>query len=103
MNGDLPRLDSIVQYWHDTRFEWSDGNPIYLGKSPEHNKATDEDGWKIWKFIWSGSDLILRQGPMHGTWDDRASLDWYETSMVTEAGQDILTEDGLEILTEDSR
>ena len=61
--------------WEDQRLEYSTGDLIYKGAHEKHNAGTDDSDWFIWKFTWSGSDIIrieLRKGP----WDDRATLGW---------------------------
>jgi len=59
------------------RYEFSGDLPIYsaVHKSPT---AADSDGnWLVWKYTYDGnSKLSLIQGPIRGSWNDRASLGW---------------------------
>lgn len=63
-------------YWKDKRFEWSGDDLIYMGTNRTSKASTSEKNWYIWKLTWSGADLIRLQGPLEGSWDDRATLGW---------------------------
>ena len=58
------------------KIEYSDGDLIYLGKHHIHRAATNDSGWSISKFTWSGGNIIRDEGPLKGAWDNRASLNW---------------------------
>ena len=77
--GGVRSRDHIINldcYWRDQRFAYSGTEVAYRGVHHFHNTATDEDTWEIWKYTYS-SDLIVRiEGPLRGSWDDRASLGW---------------------------
>lgn len=67
----------LGMYWHDQRFEYSGSDLIYMGVHRLHNTAITDGEWAIWKFTWDGSsNLVRQQGPLEGTWDGRAALDW---------------------------
>ena len=59
--------------WYDQRFDMTSGNIDYIGRSLTH-KSSD---MLIWKYSFDASDNITRiEGPLMGTWANRASLDW---------------------------
>ena len=63
--------------WKNKRMDYdASGNLIYRGLAPDLNTKTGEDKWYIWKYIWTGNDLEKILGPAHGSWDNRASLEW---------------------------
>ena len=70
-----PSTDESV-YWNETRFDFTTGDLDYLGKHEMAGAATSDDGWLIWKFAWSSSLPTKIQGPLTGSWDNRASLLW---------------------------
>lgn len=67
---------STEEYYKRKLFEYSDGKLIYMGKNSNNNAPTAAIGWSIWKFSYSGDDIIGIEGPLIGAWDDRATLDW---------------------------
>jgi hypothetical protein len=62
--------------WHDQRMAYNTGQLIYFGKNLTHKAATDATTWNIWKYTWDGSDCTRIEGPLVGSWDNRASLAW---------------------------
>lgn len=60
----------------DTRMEYSGENIIYKGIHATHDAVTSNTSWLVWKFTWSGGNLIRIEGPLEGSWDNRASLGW---------------------------
>jgi len=72
-----PYLGASDIKWRHKKFSYTSGNLIYLGKSLNHNPSTSAGQlWWIWKFIYSGTDVIDIIGPLSGNWDDRATLTW---------------------------
>lgn len=64
-------------YWKDQRFDYTSGDLDYKGLSQIHKAATDiGDLWWIWKYTWSGANLVRIEGPLNGVWDSRAALGW---------------------------
>jgi len=63
-------------YWKDSRYDSTSGNLDYKGLNRIANSSGSESNWQIWKFTWSSGNLIRKQGPIEGKWDDRASLGW---------------------------
>jgi len=63
-------------FWQVVRFEWAGANPLYKGCHYEAGAGTDDAEWEIWKFSLTGSDITLIEGPIKGSWDNRASLAW---------------------------
>ena len=62
--------------WKATRLDYTSGDLDYKGLH-ENNKANTDDGnWRIWKYTWSGDNPVLIEGPLSGSWDNRASLEW---------------------------
>ena len=68
-----PLADSIPA---DTRFEYVSGNLTYKGIHATHKAATSDTAWLIWKYSWSGGNLVRIEGPLEGSWDGRAALAW---------------------------
>jgi hypothetical protein len=64
-------IDDLV-----ARMEYSGGNITYRGCHRVVNIATSDKEWLVWKYTWTGSDLTMIQGPLRGSWEDRASLGW---------------------------
>ena len=63
--------------WHDQRFDYAGGsNLIYRGVHEMHDMSTANEDWEIWKYTYSGSDIIRIEGPLRGSWDGRAALVW---------------------------
>ena len=62
--------------WKDVRFDYGTGDLDYRGCNITHKAATDEETWSIWKYTYSSGNLTRIEGPLSGSWDNRASLDW---------------------------
>lgn len=73
--GDVEKL-LAGNYWKDQRMEYSGGNLLYRGLNTTHKTATSATSWYIWKYTFSGEDLVRIEGPLTGAWDNRASLAW---------------------------
>jgi hypothetical protein len=73
---DRGTIVDLGAYWHDIRFEFVGKELIYRGTHYNHNTATSDDEWEIWKYTWDGGDPVRIEGPLRGAWDDRATLDW---------------------------
>ena len=69
-------IDNGDCYWKDRRYEYSAGNLIYKGTNTTHKAATTAETWYVWKYTWSGDDMVRCEGPLTGQWDNRASLSW---------------------------
>lgn len=63
-------------YWKDQRFDYTTGNLDYRGCNITHKAGTDAETWYIWKYTWSGGNLLHIEGPLIGAWDNRATLNW---------------------------
>ena len=63
-------------YWKDKRFDYSGADLIYMGVNRDQNASSGDPNWHIWKLTWSGTSLGRIQGPIIGSWDNRASLGW---------------------------
>jgi len=63
-------------YWKDKRFDWDGGALIYIAFNRAINASPSASTWKIWKLTWDGTSLIRTQGPIEGSYDNRASLGW---------------------------
>lgn len=70
-----PSTDESI-YWPELRFDFTTGDLDYLGKHYSSGAATSDGGWLVWKFTWSSSLPTRIQGPIVGSWDNRASLSW---------------------------
>lgn len=63
------------------RFAWSLGTTgatqlDYMGLHILPDAATTDPNWHILKYTWDGSEVSRIQGPLVGSWDDRAALGW---------------------------
>jgi hypothetical protein len=63
-------------YWHDAKYAYSAGDVIYIGKHADHDAATSDGSWYVWKLTWAAGDLTRKEGPLIGAWDDRTTLGW---------------------------
>jgi len=63
--------------WGDRLFFYDGSdNLLYVCRHPVHKAATSRTDWYIWKYTFS-TDLISRiEGPLRGSVDGRAALDW---------------------------
>lgn len=67
----------LNSWWKIQQYEYDvDNNPIYIGKNAKHDSGDDESSWGIWKLTWTTGNLTLMEGPLTGSWDDRATLSW---------------------------
>ena len=73
---DLGKIIDLKSYWRDKRFAFSDGDLIYMGLNYFHGSATTDTNWEIWKFTWSSGSPVRIEGPLPGSWDGRAALNW---------------------------
>lgn len=62
--------------WRDKKFDYTSGELDYKGFSLTPNASTSEAIWWIWKYTYTGTNIIREQGPEYGSWDGRAALDW---------------------------
>lgn len=63
--------------WGERRYDYTSGNIDYIGKHVTVGAVTSDDAWNVWKFTYDGDGNMTRmQGPLIGTWDDRAALSW---------------------------
>lgn len=79
LGGIRDRLTLIVAgaYFDDCRYAYDESNNmIYMGYNLVHKAPTDAATWFVWKFSYTGSNLVRKEGPLEGSWDNRASLDW---------------------------
>jgi hypothetical protein len=62
----------------EKRLDWdASGNLLFKGVHPVLGADPAAGGWLIWKFTWDLSgNLSLKQGPLTGTWENRAALSW---------------------------
>jgi len=58
------------------RLAYSGDDMIYRGTNMTHKAATSATDWVVYKYTYSSGDLILVEGPLTGSWDGRAALDW---------------------------
>lgn len=62
--------------WKETRLDFTSGSLDYRGLNANHGAATSLETWQVWKFTWSGGNLVRIEGPLQGSWDGRADLSW---------------------------
>ena len=63
-------------YWKDQRFDYGSGDLDYKGIHFMHDAGGTDESWHIWKYSWSGGNLVRIEGPLVGTWTGRAALGW---------------------------
>ena len=51
-------------------------NLIYFGKADAHQTDQATGVFNIWKLSYTDGELSYVEGPLRGTWDGRADLDW---------------------------
>ena len=72
-------IDDLALNWREKRYDYDVSNQkIFTGVHPVHKAAGSDAGWSIWKHTWSATpgNKVRTQGPLSGTWDGRAALDW---------------------------
>ena len=77
--GGVLQRDALIglkSYWKRKLIEYTTGLPDYLGCHYSPNASEDDVGWAIWQFTWTGTDCTDIQGPITGSWTNRATLDW---------------------------
>ena len=63
--------------FQDIRSTYSGTNMTYKACNMRKGAATADTDWLIWKFTYDGSNNLTReQGPLIGSVDGQASLDW---------------------------
>ena len=65
-----------VERYRTNRYFYGTDGIDYICCHTLDGAADDLDGWDIWKFTYSGGDLSRSEGPLSGTVDGRADLDW---------------------------
>jgi hypothetical protein len=64
-------------FFKRTKFDFTSGNLDYLGQNLRVKAADGDNDWLIWKYNWdAGGDPDNIQGPLCGSWTNRATLDW---------------------------
>jgi len=70
----LPNDDFM---WLDQRMDYTSGDLDYRGITEAHKASEGASVWWIWKYTWdAGSNCTRIEGPLLGSWTDRASLAW---------------------------
>ena len=67
---------SLGARWLDQRFDYTSGDLDYKGAHSMHMAPMGDGGWYIWRYTWLAGDLVRIQGPLRGSWTDRALLKW---------------------------
>ena len=70
--GTVPATRVSQMQWTDIRYDASDSQPNYIGLAST-DLSTSDDGWVIFKFTYSGSN-VTRIQKTKGVWDNRTSL-----------------------------
>ena len=72
--GALIALDA---YWAIKLFDYVGGvNIIYQGTHYIHKASADDPNWAVWKYTYSGNNITQIEGPLTGSWTNRATLGW---------------------------
>lgn len=60
-----------------TKFDFTSGNLDYIGKNMRVKAGDGDADWMITKYNWSaGGEIDNIQGPLMGSWTNRAALSW---------------------------
>lgn len=63
--------------WGVTLEERDDSdNLLYRGRNVEHDAATTDTDWYIWRFTLDSQNVTREQGPLEGAWGNRENLEW---------------------------
>jgi len=73
------RPSNIVDsgYYADIRFDHNDDTPTYIGLHITQGVATTDQGWKIYKFSYTGTAAGMNVNHVefkYGAWDDRTTI-----------------------------
>lgn len=62
--------------WAMIRYEYDAlNNPVYEGRHKSPGVGDSDKGWYLYKYSWdSTGNMILKQGPKIGAWDNRTSF-----------------------------
>jgi hypothetical protein len=63
-------------YFKEARLDWTSGDIDYQGVNEVKGADEGATTWLIWKFTWAGGKPTRIEGPLEGSWTNRASLDW---------------------------
>jgi hypothetical protein len=68
-------------YRHDdsnmvVRMDYDGDDLVYRGLNSTHKAATSATNWVVYKYTYTDSKLVMIEGPLVGSWDGRAALDW---------------------------
>ena len=70
-------LIGLGLYWKIQKYDYSGGaNIIYIGRNAERESSDSDVTWAVWKLSYSGDNITSSEGPITGSWTDRADLDW---------------------------
>ena len=70
-------LIAIDAYWTVKMFDYAGGaDIIYQGAHYIHKASADDPNWAIWKYTYSSDGITQIEGPLTGTWTNRATLSW---------------------------
>jgi len=74
---DRATIVALNAYWKDHKYAYdASGNMVYMGTHYLHNADESDTAWEIKKYTY-GTDGITRiEGPLQGSWTNRATLDW---------------------------
>jgi hypothetical protein len=59
------------------QYTWdANGNLEYVGGHTDVNATDGTNSWHVWKYTWTSGSLAKIEGPLRGSWTDRATLGW---------------------------
>ena len=77
--GGILQRDALIGlhcYWRNRQFEYSSGDLIYMGMNEMENVSDDTATWAIFKYTLGADGITKIQGPITGSWTNRATLAW---------------------------
>lgn len=77
LTGEIKPTSYYEDNWKVRRFDYVSGDLIYKGFHEIIGASTSDKNWRIFKYTWDAEgNPTMIEGPVIGSWDDRASLGW---------------------------
>ena len=69
-------LPLLTTGYRDVRYAYTGSKIEYMGLHDTHDEDTSDTEWLVWKYTYSGNNVVRVEGPLEGAWDNRESLGW---------------------------
>lgn len=73
---DRQAIIGLKSYWRVKLYDWTSGDLDYIGCHDQPLALITDENWAVWKLTWSGGNVTQIEGPLTGTYNGRATLDW---------------------------